>query len=76
MARRMITTDFGDPEVKTFRQVIEEQPTIRIKVPKLHDREDTYVPVIINGLRFDVPIGESCEVPECVANVLENAGYI
>lgn len=36
----------------------------------------TVVPVLINGLRFDVPVGKMVKVPQSVADILANSDYI
>lgn len=35
-----------------------------------------FVPVIVNGVRFDVPVGKLVQVPQSVASVLANSDYI
>ena len=60
-------------EVKSF---LDDQPKVKIKIQPLKDRKDTEIPVGINGYVTWVPVGVSTQVPESVAEILENAGYI
>ena len=76
MAKKIVKADAVTPEIKKVEDAVEKQPTVRIKIPKLKDRQDEYVPVGINGYIQYIPVGESVEVPEQVAELLENAGYI
>ena len=36
----------------------------------------TVIPVLINGVRFDVPVGKMVNVPQSVAAVLANSDYL
>lgn len=76
MARKIVKAENATPEVKKVEEAVEKQPTVRIKIQKLKDRNDEYVPVGINGFIQYIPVGETVEVPEQVAAILENAGYI
>lgn len=76
MARKIVKAENATPEVKKVEEAVEKQPTVRIKIQKLKDRNDEYVPVGINGYIQYIPVGETVEVPEQVAEILENAGYI
>lgn len=50
---------------------------MRIKIPKDPlNRHDETVPVCLNGYNYFIKRGETVEVPETVARVLEEAGYI
>lgn len=51
---------------------IREQPTVRIRVPKVHGPQV----VVINGARFNIPSNVSIDVPQQVADVLAEAGRI
>ena len=62
--------------IKTTKEILDAEKKVRIKIPKMKDRQDTTVPVGINGYFIDVPVNETTEVPESVAALLENAGYI
>jgi len=65
--------------VRDMKAVLDAQPKVRVKlyqVPK--DSTDAELPpqvVQINGYIMYVPRGVSVEVPEEVANILEEAGY-
>lgn len=55
----------------------QEQKKVWIRIPKdpLNPGDDS-VPVNINGYTWQIKRGESVEVPEVVASVLAEAGYI
>ena len=53
----------------------EEKVKIKIPVDQLNKNDDS-VPVVINGYIYQIKRGERVEVPEVVANILEEAGYI
>lgn len=48
---------------------------IRLPIDKLN-KEDVIVPVCINGYTYQIKRGEWVEVPEEVARILEEAGYM
>lgn len=51
--------------------------TVRIKVPvDPMNPKDLMVPVVINGYQWLIKRGETVEVPEQVAKILEDAKYI
>lgn len=54
-----------------MREYFKHQKRVRVKV-----RNDGDVPVQINGYTFVVQSNVSVEVPQDVADLLENAGYI
>lgn len=71
-------------EVKTPELVEQEtgealgkSKKVRIKVPadKLN-KEDVIVPVCINGYTYQIKRGEWVDVPEEVAKILDDAGYM
>lgn len=76
MAKKIVKAESSAPEVKKVEEAVEKQDKVKIKIPKLRDRQDEYVPVGINGFIQYIPVCESVEVPEQVAELLENAGYI
>lgn len=50
---------------------------IRIKIPiDQMNKEDMIVPVVINGHTWAIERGKTVNVPEQVAFILEEAGYI
>lgn len=66
-----------DQLAKEAGKEINAQPKIRIKIPMDHlNKEDTVVPVTINGYTWSIKRGVAVEVPENVAFILEEAGYI
>ncbi len=54
-----------------------KSPKVRIRLPvdKLN-KEDVVVPVCINGYTYQIKRGEWVEVPQEVARILEEAGYM
>lgn len=64
-------------DILNVKAVLEAQPKVRVKIPfDPLNKGDTVVPVGVNGYFLDVPRGETVEVPETVADILTNAGYI
>lgn len=62
---------------KAGYEINNEFKKIRIKIPKDPlNKDDHTIPVCINGYIWNIKRGETVEVPEVVADVLENAGYI
>lgn len=54
-----------------------KENTIRIKLPiDPLNPKDLMVPVVINGYQWLIKRGETVEVPEQVAKILEEAKYI
>lgn len=54
-----------------------KKKTIRIKIPiDPLNPKDLVVPVMINGYIWQIKRGETVDVPEEVAKILENAKYI
>ena len=53
----------------------QKKETILIPVDK-QNKDDAVVPVCINGYIYQVQRGKKVEVPESVAGILRNAGYI
>ena len=50
---------------------------VRIRLPKDKlNKEDVVVPVCINGYTYQIKRGEWVDVPEEVARILEEAGYM
>lgn len=58
-------------------EVLGKSKKVRIKIPadKLN-KEDVIVPVCINGYTYQIKRGEWLEVPEEVAKILDDAGYM
>lgn len=56
---------------------IKKGNSVRIKIPvDPQNPKDLVVPVMINGYLWKINRGETVEVPEQVANILEEAKYI
>jgi hypothetical protein len=64
-------------EVMGFKAELDSQPKVRIKIPvDPRNPKDKVVPVGINGYFYYINRGETVEVPEVVADILEKAKYI
>lgn len=62
--------------VKTGKEANKEAKVrIRIPLDKLNPK-DLVVPVVINGYVWQINRGEAVEVPQTVADILAEAGYI
>ena len=66
-----------DAEAKQVGETLKKGGKVRIKIPvdKLNESDKT-VPVCINGHLYRIKRGETVEVPDVVAEVLEQGGYI
>lgn len=63
-------------EAKATAKKLKEK-TVMIKIPTdPQNPEDLVVPVMINGYMWRINRGETVEVPEAVANILQEAKYI
>ena len=66
-----------DPETEKIAKALAAQPKVRVRIPKNElNEDDRVVPVSVNGYNFFINRGESVEVPQTVAELLEGAGYI
>jgi predicted Mrr-cat superfamily restriction endonuclease len=67
------------PEVveKETGKALSEQKKVRVRIPadKLN-KHDVVVPVCVNGYTYQIKRGEWVEVPQTVADILEQAGYL
>jgi len=63
-------------------KLLDGQPKVSVRIPKLskqgrHDPEDDIaVPVTINGYTFRIKRGERVTVPQAVADILDESGYL
>lgn len=60
---------------ETAKKVKESKIRIKLPIDPLNPK-DLMVPVVINGYQWLIKRGESVEVPEQVAKILEDAKYI
>ncbi|MDP4147490.1 MAG: hypothetical protein Q8936_23980 [Bacillota bacterium] len=80
-ASKVVTPQLTDKEidklsVKAGQDInTQNKVTIRIPTDKLN-KNDVVVPVCVNGYNFFINRGEKVEVPEIVADILMEAGYI
>ena len=66
-----------DPETEKIVKALAAQPKVRVRIPKNElNEDDRVVPVSVNGYNYFINRGESVEVPQTVAELLEGAGYI
>ncbi len=72
-----LTDEAMDKMAQAAGDEINAQPKVKIKIPKdpLNPKDDT-VPVGVNGYYWVIKRGETVEVPEVVADILTEAGYI
>lgn len=81
MASNKKTEHYTDKDMDQMAQEsgddINQQPKVKIRIPKDQlNPGDDIVPVCINGYTWRIKRGEAVEVPEVVAFVLTEAGYI
>lgn len=75
--KKPLTDADFDKEAKKWGKIYAKEPKRKIKIYLPKDSKDTSpVPVIINGYSYFINKGETVEVPESVAKILENANYI
>lgn len=75
--KKPLTDADFDREAKKWGKIYAKEPKRKIKIYLPKDSKDTSpVPVIINGYSYFINKGETVEVPETVAKILENANYI
>ncbi len=66
-----------DAVAKSTGSILSGEPKVKIKIPRDPlNKDNTAVPVGINGYFYNIRRGETVEVPESVANLLERGGYI
>lgn len=62
---------------ETGKEVNDTQDKVKIRIPiDPLNKTDLIVPVIINGYMWKIEKGKSVTVPENVAEILTEAGYI
>lgn len=63
-----------DANIKNAAKIIGEQKKVAVLIPKyLEKRLGQNVPVAVNGAVIHVPVGEKVEIPESMAEVLNNS---
>ena len=64
-------------EKKEVAPVKKQEEKVKIVIPKDPiNKNDSFVPVAINGYIYQIKRGETVEVPKEVARILKEAGYI
>lgn len=67
----------GEIVEKATGEELAKSKKVRIRLPKDKlNKEDVVVPVCINGYTYQIKRGEWVDVPEEVARILEEAGYM
>lgn len=76
MAKKITDKEIDDITKKTGEE-LKDSDKVRIKIPmdKIN-KSETQVVVGINGFNYIIKKGETVSVPNEVAKILENAGYI
>lgn len=74
-------TKLSDKEIdkmaEDFGEILNKEPKVTIKIPfDSKNPSDTTVPVGLNGYIYYIKRGQKVEVPETIANILEEAKYI
>lgn len=76
-AKKELTDAEMDSAAKLTGNALSEEAKVKIKIPKDPlNKDNTAVPVGINGYFYNIKRGETVEVPESVASLLERGGYI
>ncbi len=78
MAKEIKNPDLvGEIVEKATGEELAKSKKVRIRLPKDKlNKEDVVVPVCINGYTYQIKRGEWVDVPEEVARILEEAGYM
>ena len=81
MSEKKETPKFTDGQLDTMAKEagkeVNKQDKIKIRIPiDPLNKQDLVVPVVINGYMWKIEKGKSVEVPENVADILTEAGYI
>lgn len=78
MAKEIKNPDMvGEIVEKATGNELAKGKKVSIRLPKDQlNKEDVVVPVCINGYTYQIKRGERVDVPEEVARILEEAGYM
>ncbi len=75
----LVAPGAGSPEDQT-KKLLDEQPKVRVRLYQVpadsSDEPLPTVPVSINGYVYQLERGVSHDVPETVADILQEAGHI
>lgn len=76
MAKKLTDKEI-DKIAEQFGAEMAKQPKVKIIIPKdsLNPKNDA-IPVCINGYTYLIKRGVAVEVPETVAQILEESGYL
>lgn len=66
-----------DAAANNFGEALAAQDKVRIKIPvDPLNPADSFVPVCVNGYIYQINRGATVDVPETVADLLEQANYL
>jgi len=73
----LVTDGQLDNEAKGMKAEFAKMAKVKVRIPidKLNPK-DLVVPVCVNGYIFQIERGKSVEVPETIAQILEESGYL
>ena len=79
--KKVVTPALTDGQLdniaKSMKEVFAAMPKVKIRIPiDKQNKDDLIVPVCVNGYIYQIERGKSVEVPETIADILENAGYL
>ncbi len=66
----------GQADELNIKQVLDQQAKVRIKLPLQQGQEHQEETVCVNGYLFRIQRGVAVEVPELVAEILEQSGRL
>jgi len=74
---KLTDTQLDEMAKVTGKEVNDTQDKVKIRIPiDPLNKQDLVVPVVINGYMWKIEKGKSVTVPENVAEILTEAGYI
>ena len=72
-----------DRQAQEMKNPLHAMPQVKVRIPRIssdpnrpNDLDKIPVPVTINGYTYSIKRGETVEVPEEVARILEESGYL
>lgn len=69
-----VTTAQLDKEMKDIAKLLGDQKKVKVTIPQyLKERLGSTVPVSINGATIHVPVGQTVEIPEDMATILNES---
>jgi len=79
--KKVVTPALTDGQLdniaKSMKEVFAAMEKVRIRIPvDKMNKDDLIVPVCVNGYIYQIERGKYVEVPQTIADILENAGYL